>query len=105
MQFWRRGAACSGIRSMQQPQERMAKCLPDWSTGSGSVEVGVVLSGVHLAQELPALDAQQCFVDADLWRLQAHVILGCRPAIITAFKLSLSWISYRDSRCRLHVSE
>ena len=90
---------CSNCRSA------WPRCLPDWSTGSGSVEVGVVLSGVHLTQELPALDAQQCFVDADFWWLQAHIILGCRPAIISEFKLSLSWISYRDSQCRLHVSE
>ena len=80
------------------------RCLPDWSTGSGSVEVGVVLSSVHLTQELPALNAQQCFVDAYLWRLQAHIVLGCRPAIDTVIKIILLLMSYRDSQHTLHVS-
>ena len=63
------------------------------------------MSGVHLAQELPALDAQQGFIDADLWGMQAHIVLGCRPTVflvLVANQAVLSWIPYSGIHQRLH---
>jgi len=55
----------------------VARCIPDWGTGSGCVKVRVVQGCIHFPQKLATLNSQQRLIDADHRWIQAHIVLRC----------------------------